>query len=294
MPSNYDGIPDNVTGSTALNILSTTDTSPIAVTVSGSLPTDFLTGAKVHIDGHPINFNANGIWKVTVTGASSFTIPAAGNGLGPGPNVGTVQPLNLTPYYQVPSDGDLANESSIDTMGKNRADREQFLALQSGAFKLAILASMINMDDPTAVAVWSTTVTGAANTPTSMIALPGLPLVGIVAGDFIELDFHASSAAGQSWPSGAQIYLSYVIVSPGVAPPGTIAGWTRVQDSGVTVQQSATGGQGFLAKGLIQSSATGILAVAPTLVSIAGSGTYKLSGDASLLVHVWRPTGMPQ
>ncbi len=293
MPTNYDGIPGNVTSAAPLNISGTTNTNPITVFVFGALPADFLTGIQVHIDGHATNIAANGIWTATVTGASQFTIPTASSGVA-GFNSGTVQPLNLTPFYQIPSDGDLANEASIDTLSKNRADREQFLAARLGAYKLVTIASFINVDDPTAIAVWSTTITGGANTPASMIALPGLPLVGIVAGDFIELDFHASTAAGISWPTTTQVYLSYVIVSPGVVPPGTIAGWTRVADSGVTIPSSGVGGQGFGSKGLLQSSATGILAVAPTLVSIAGSGTYKLSGDASLQARVWRQTGMPQ
>ena len=73
MSSNYDGIPDNVSTAAPLNIASTTDTSPISVTVVGSLPASFFVLAKprVHIDGHPVNWNANGIWTATVTSTSS-------------------------------------------------------------------------------------------------------------------------------------------------------------------------------------------------------------------------------
>lgn len=66
----------------AMNIASSTNTNPITITVSGTLPTSFVSGVGVVIAGHLVNTAANGSWTATKTGASTFTIPTTGNGVG--------------------------------------------------------------------------------------------------------------------------------------------------------------------------------------------------------------------
>lgn len=72
-----------------VNIASTTNTNPIQVMTS--TPHGLFTDGPVTIAAHLVNTNANGTWSVTVTSPTTFTIPAAGNGVGVA--TGTVQSL---------------------------------------------------------------------------------------------------------------------------------------------------------------------------------------------------------
>lgn len=79
-----------------INILSSTNTNPIQVTMP--VQHGLVTGDQVTIAGHLVNTNANGAWTVTVINEWTFSIPAAGNGVGG--NTGTerkIQPVDL-PY----------------------------------------------------------------------------------------------------------------------------------------------------------------------------------------------------
>src|SRR5437016_3655959 len=129
MPSNYSGKPGNVTTDGPIVITGTTGNgvSPVTVTVSGSLPADFFTGAgpKVDITDVQGNTAANGQWTATPTGASTFTIPQTGNGTYAGG--GLVQGLYLKSLYTVPSDGDPDNAASIFPSLGTLGDRTQFL-----------------------------------------------------------------------------------------------------------------------------------------------------------------------
>lgn len=65
---------------TAVSIGSSTNATPIAVTITSH---GYSTGDTVVITGHTTNTNANGTWKITVTGANTFTLTGStGNGVG--------------------------------------------------------------------------------------------------------------------------------------------------------------------------------------------------------------------
>lgn len=63
-----------------VSISSSTNANPIAVTTAAAH--GLSTGDVVAIAGHAVNTNANGVWVVTVTNTTVFTIPTAGNGTG--------------------------------------------------------------------------------------------------------------------------------------------------------------------------------------------------------------------
>lgn len=68
---------------TPINIASSTNASPIAITTATPLPATLVTGSQVVIAGHLVNTNANGVWTITTTGANSFTLnTSTGNGIG--------------------------------------------------------------------------------------------------------------------------------------------------------------------------------------------------------------------
>lgn len=54
------------------NISSSTNATPISITTNAAH--GFATGDTVTITAHTVNTNANGTWKITVTGASTFTL----------------------------------------------------------------------------------------------------------------------------------------------------------------------------------------------------------------------------
>lgn len=73
----------NITVGKKYNIVSTTNTSPISVTLSE--PHNYTSGVSydIAIEDHLVNTNANGAWTITVTGPSTFTLNGStGNGTG--------------------------------------------------------------------------------------------------------------------------------------------------------------------------------------------------------------------
>ena len=76
---------------TPRNISSSTNASPIAVTMSAAH--GYSTGDTVVITAHTTNTNANGTWKITVTSSTAFTLNGStGNGVGGA--TGTVRRIN--------------------------------------------------------------------------------------------------------------------------------------------------------------------------------------------------------
>lgn len=61
-------------------VASSTNASPIAVTTSSVH--GLTTGDVVEIVGHTVNTAANGVWTVTVTSTTVFTVPNVGAGVG--------------------------------------------------------------------------------------------------------------------------------------------------------------------------------------------------------------------
>lgn len=72
--------PPNYTNQTSLAIVSSTNASPIEVTITGH---PYATGDTIQIKDHTVNTNANGSWPIVVTGANTFTLDGStGNGVG--------------------------------------------------------------------------------------------------------------------------------------------------------------------------------------------------------------------
>jgi hypothetical protein len=73
-----------------VSIASSTAANPVAVTTA----TDhgLASGEFAEISGHAVNTAANGTWPVTVTSATVFTIPVAGNGAGAATGQCVLQP----------------------------------------------------------------------------------------------------------------------------------------------------------------------------------------------------------
>jgi hypothetical protein len=77
----------------AVNIVSSTDASPIAIHAHSH---GLATGDQTTIAGHETNIAANGVWTVTVSGVDDFTLDAStGSGAGSGGATGTSTILGI-------------------------------------------------------------------------------------------------------------------------------------------------------------------------------------------------------
>lgn len=73
--------PPNHTGDSAKSIASSTNASPIVVTMAAAH--GYTTGDTVYISGHLVNTAANGSWTIIVTGATTYSLTSStGNGVG--------------------------------------------------------------------------------------------------------------------------------------------------------------------------------------------------------------------
>lgn len=88
-------------------IQSSTNASPIQIT--SSIAHNLTTGDYVHISAHNLNTNANGLWKVTIINATTFTLDGS-TGNGTGVASGLILPANhlfvklATPVTELISD----------------------------------------------------------------------------------------------------------------------------------------------------------------------------------------------
>lgn len=287
MPTNYNGIPGNASQPAAVNIASSTNTNPIQVTVSGALPASYTTGIAVTIAGHTSNLAANGRWPITVTGASTFTIPTAGSGVGGA--TGTVQPLSVSPLYTYPSDGDLDNQASIAAWAQATGDRTQFLAAAASPYKMVGFQSQQNVDD-TYSSAWGTLTTTNVR---QVFSGSGAVFVGIPvqANDVVEANFRGTIALQQN-SAVTVLDLGFANYNYGGVPSYSIG----------RVSTAYIGNTGFAAWLPVNLTYLSL----PSDITINGLAALRLTGFGALgttanlqmlgswiwTVKIWRPTGL--
>jgi hypothetical protein len=131
----YVGMPGNIDNPAAINITSSTATSPIEIATSSVH--GLTTGDWVDIYGHTLNLPANCVdTQVTVIDTTHFTIPISGVGYTAGGATGVVVPLSYTQNIAtIPADGD-PYAAATYTPGYTAAlDRSAFERVQTGAYK---------------------------------------------------------------------------------------------------------------------------------------------------------------
>lgn len=125
--------PPNYTGNVAKSIASSTNASPIVVTMSAAH--GYTTGDTVYIEGHTVNTAANGSWTITVTGGTTYSLNSSvGNGVG-----------GATGSAYRYSDLDLIDNS-----------------IQANAVPLTVTASTVSASPTSVTVVGVITVTGSA------------------------------------------------------------------------------------------------------------------------------------
>ncbi len=79
--------PPNHTRTTVKSIVSSTDATPIVLTMGGGH--GFVTGDNIYVTGHLVNVAANGVWSVTVAVNAITLTGSVGSGAGAGGATGT-------------------------------------------------------------------------------------------------------------------------------------------------------------------------------------------------------------
>jgi hypothetical protein len=317
MPSNYRGIPANVTYTASSNVsaaVSALAGAAIQITANGHGMT---TNDVADITGIQGTVEANGQWTITRVDANTFTIPKAfSNAYTTG---GKVQPLAYATSYAAYSDGDqmsAANTAAAATYPS--ADRESELLISTGEYKLAqVYLDQFFNNDSTAAAFdtqWSTSLSVAS---TGWLQFPGPALVtGAASGagalawpwgsgatatpinvqplDLVEIDFRCGSVAWSYSGGGAQLLSLALYVSN--QAPGVAVNPVRIQSNQTYDNALAGASQQFpvsLSGNYLVPTIAGPLSVSVwAMGGVAGSA--GLFGDYEFRAKVWRPTNVPQ
>jgi hypothetical protein len=124
VPTQYNGLPANISRPVATNIASSTNANPSTVTTAAAH--NLTTGDTVVIANHAVNTALNGQWAATVLTPTSFSVPAPSNGVGV--MTGTVQGQGLLPTFAEQSDGDVWNAAATNVGLSALGDRAEYIA----------------------------------------------------------------------------------------------------------------------------------------------------------------------
>lgn len=291
MATQENGIASNISSNLPVfvNIASSTFTNPIVVTTAA--PHLLVQGDTIDLGGHQVNTNANGIWRPNVLTATTFSIPAAGNGVGAA--TGSVQSLALGPTFAIPSDGvDNENAASVGVAFNALADRTAFIGVSTGFYKIIQLPIFVQDNG---IATPPTTWAGVAGVVANTWTATGFTgsVSGVVAGDEVRLRWSSTlgnfGGGASNGNCGVKLYVSQDV--PGgpttyVAVPGS-AQFSFYTGSNPNYSP-------FQMLGRVAIVTTGLLRFQPYVMSSVLNTVVDLIGDYTLDVQVWRPTGMPQ
>lgn len=126
MSTNYTGNPANVTTPISATVTNCTSGTGAKVLVTTSAAHLFATHDWVHVSGVVGTTEANGVFQITVLGSTTFLLEGSAfvNAYVSG---GTAQDISLTPYFQVPDNGEACTVDSILAAVTMVADRTQWL-----------------------------------------------------------------------------------------------------------------------------------------------------------------------
>jgi ubiquitin-activating enzyme E1-like protein len=125
MPTNYTGDSTAAYASLTATVTGATNASPIVIQTSA--PNNFNTGDTVVVANVNGNTAANGQYVITVVDTTHFSLNGS-SGSGTYTSGGTADDISLGPAFQIPSDGDTRNASSVNVALEALANRSQLLA----------------------------------------------------------------------------------------------------------------------------------------------------------------------
>lgn len=295
MSQQYRGLPANISRPGSLNIVSSTNASPIVLTVTAH---GLTTGDVVDVANHTTNTAANGRWAATVIDANDFALytigGSASRGNGVGGATGTVQPRTFGASFAMPSDGDAENAASVDVSLQALADRTEFAALSIAAGSFCMIGySHQTLDPATGFGQWGA---GSLTTTASQITL--VPsgsafwtIPGVNMEDLLEIDFGFSAQAGGA---NSLLFLEY----DGRVPGGVPGIGTKLNGTTRPVSTASSYGGAIHMKAFLPITASnffgagnsgGNVDISLWGVTTTSTDTVSLDGAYDLAVKIWRP-----
>jgi len=295
MSSLYDGIPSNVTVPSAVAIASSTNATPIVVTTSS--PHGLTTGSSVYVYQHNTNTAANGTWKVSVVNSTSIIlVGSVGNGVGAG--TGYVQDMGYGASVTIPSDGDPATASSVNTPLEGIADRTAFIALNTGSYKMFATGTLPFDDNGTEGSTFMSHTFTSPSTWEPFTTNSGLIATispNLQAGDIIDVAFTGSCY----WTSTFFSYYALLgLYGKFGDPSGSYGTASKLSGSGQRLPTQVTptgqiGSCGFhlRSQAVVPSGKQAFELFLYGYSGISGAGsTLTVLGDYSTIYTIWRPT----
>lgn len=294
MPNPYLGVSTNVAFPTASSITGASNTNPIVVTISGTLPSQMTAVAAaggsptfpVDIQGVQGNTAANGEFQATATGTNTFSIPVAGNGAY---TSGGSVTWRFPQSFNQPSDGDNRNSASVNVPLDALGDRTLAGEVTTGAWRLVKIYTAGTSSDSNTLWAQQTSVTNSWTLP---VVLPGWEVTGVNSGDFVEVSL---ACTGSSSGSGVSLSLFSILASFQVPGGSTLYTKFGTSNQGVIPSSSAIFPLNLRGFTTISSTLSGFnIFFSPGFYAIGAAASFSLQGDYTFTCHVWRPTSVPQ
>ncbi len=146
MTDNYNGNPANVTTPLVRSISGCTLHAGV-IQVQTTAAHDFATNDTVSNTGIVGTVEANGRWVIDVIDATHFTLRGS-TFTHAYVSGGTTEDLSLTPYFQIPSNGEYATTDSILSAIQNVADKVAFVYLKPGGYKIVDMVTYGDQSNP--------------------------------------------------------------------------------------------------------------------------------------------------
>lgn len=151
MPHNYSGNPGNITTKLSRTVTSAASGAGGLILIGTSGAHDFATYDYVHVFGVTGTTEANTTTSIQVIDSTHFLLDGTVF-VNPYSTGGTVEDLSLTPYFQLPDDGEAGTAQSIETAIQALADRSQFTWVEM----LGLLGSgLVHVDTFLADGTWT-------------------------------------------------------------------------------------------------------------------------------------------
>lgn len=295
MSTAYNGQPILVASASNVGIASSTNATPIVVTTASAH--GLQTGDFVRIASHSTNVAANGIRKITVLSATTFSLqtPDTGAnvaGVGVGGATGTVFPFVTSVSVTEPDDGDAAAAASWNVGTETLSDRAAWSYYRLKGSQVLALSSVAHTTDDTNAA-WTGGTNYAVTTWTEVTNSDLLSDVDVIEGD--ELDISFTSAYVSSATTAFSFALYAHAYDYGTA--AAFASATRLPGSaiyyapaGATVplRLSWSGALSTIDAGLANGKGKA-LAIYVAAYNRGGAGSVMdFFGDRHMSLKVWR------
>lgn len=282
MPDQYSGDPGNVTTPLTATIASVANVGGL-YGITTTAVHNFATNDTVLNIG--TGTTADGLWKITVTGPTTYTLN--GSTFGATSSTGTATDLSLTPYFQVPKDGEQPTVASILAAIKCLADRTQYLNLRTPASSaLRLVANRFHSTASIAGTNWQTDTSWTAG---DAVAFASAAFNGIVAANDI-IEYTLSSTAVLVNPGGSAITSQTFTVQL-----GAVAGSTSpITDALAAIEFVIPAAQQILVPFSITTQVTASAAGSwePCVSGFVNTGGGVSSfglGHTNVTARLWRP-----